>query len=70
MIIAICVLGLRTAPVVAWDVHSSYDPRDSAPVSIDGVWLGRWYVTCSSSGPFRRPWEGRLHSGVLALAAG
>jgi hypothetical protein len=32
-----CVLGLRTAPVVARDVHGIYAPWDSAPASVDGV---------------------------------
>jgi hypothetical protein len=44
------VLGLRTAPVVARDVHGIYAPWDSAPVSVDGVWLGGWYVACGGGG--------------------
>jgi hypothetical protein len=44
------VLGLRTAPVVAQDVHGIYAPWDSAPVSVDVVWLGGWYVACGGGG--------------------
>jgi hypothetical protein len=44
------VLGLRTAQVVARNVNGIYAPWDSAPVSVDGVWLGGWYVACGGGG--------------------
>jgi hypothetical protein len=37
-------------PVVARDVHGIYAPWDSAPVSVDGVWWGGWYVACGGGG--------------------
>jgi hypothetical protein len=43
-------LGLHTAPLVVRDVHGIYAPWDSAPVSVDGVWLGGWYVACGGGG--------------------
>jgi hypothetical protein len=49
-IIRVLGLRLRTAPVVARDVHGIYVPWDSAPVSVDGVWLGGWYVACGGGG--------------------
>jgi hypothetical protein len=70
------VLGLRTAPVVARDVHGIYDPWDSAPVSVDGVWLGGWYVACGDGGsknpvmwalPVHRPGAGVLEPPREAL---
>jgi hypothetical protein len=39
-----------TAPVVARDVYGIYAPRDPAPVSFGGVWLGGWYVACGGGG--------------------
>jgi hypothetical protein len=60
------VLGLRTAPVGARDVHGIYTPWDSAPVSVDGVWLGGWYVACGGGGS-KTPVMGPTKS-VLAIA--
>jgi hypothetical protein len=45
------VLGLRrTPPVVVRDVHGIYAPWDSAPVSVDGGWLGGGDVACCGGG--------------------
>jgi hypothetical protein len=40
----------KSFPVVARHVHGIYAPWDSAPVSVDGVWLGGWYVACGGGG--------------------
>jgi hypothetical protein len=45
-----CVLGLRTARVVARDAHGIYAPWDSAPVSVGGVWVGGWSVVFGGGG--------------------
>jgi hypothetical protein len=59
-----CVLGLRTARVVARDVHGIYAPWDSAPVSVGGVRVGGWPMACggggsksSRYGPYGRAWS-------------
>jgi hypothetical protein len=52
--VAPCPCGQPLAyavPLVCCGLHGIHAPWDSAPMPVDGVWLGGWYAACGGGWP-------------------